>query len=376
MPGISRWESVFNKGTKDILDEERGVVEDAVAQGNLMSPEIYRLLGYEPVYDNPEGPDLGDLSNRLRDAKARVVDAQTKMRDLRHTTKTANGGTLRPKDKKAMAQQLKKERRTANQEATALEKELGAAQTTGRRIVGLKKLEEGPGDPTGSKDDLFRVAFNLENEALARALKGEEPLDATLKTAFDEKERTLRERLRRQLGPDYETTSSGVDALANFDRERGEAFKQYNMEATQLYAKLTSNRAVDLSNLTGQRIAQLLSPSQAATQRGLSLGQAAADRLQFTRSQQVERQLGLDASKARYEAEMAQAQARGEMAGAIAQGVGAGASGIGSAAGGMNFSSGSALSGASSALTQTGATRNDTGIADVQNYVGSLNLSA
>lgn len=49
---IPPWEFTYNKGTRDIFDEERGVIEDGIAQGNLMQPEIYKALGFEPVYDS------------------------------------------------------------------------------------------------------------------------------------------------------------------------------------------------------------------------------------------------------------------------------------------------------------------------------------
>lgn len=353
-PGVARWEHFYNRGTADILDEERRLVQDAVAQGNLMQPEIYALLGYEPVYDS-EGPDLAGLSAKVEAAQAKYNTAKENL--LRYKGRGSFPG------KTKMLERLKHERNKAVKEIAQAEKELGDAQSTPRRIVGLKPLQAGPGDPTGAKDDLFRVAFNLENEALARALKGEEPVDATLRTAFDEKERVLRERLRRQLGPDYETTTAGSDALANFDRERSEAFKQYNMEATQLYAKLTSERAVDLSNLTGQRIAQLLAPQNAAIQRGTALGAVAQDRLMFTQSQQRERAMIMEGQLNKWKGEMAAAQARGAIAGAAASGLGSVAGGIGSAAGGaggLNFGGGGATAGTSlSGILTQPATRAD-----------------
>lgn len=334
-PGMAKWESVYNKGTKDILDEERSVIENAVNEGNLMQPEIYRLLGYEPVYEG-EDVDTKGIADKLARAESRVNDAQTKLIAARSAKPGTVGGKA---GKERQIKKFARERRIANNEAAELRQQLGEAQTTGRRIVGLKPLESGIGDPTGSKDGLFKVAFDLENEALARALKGEEPVDATLKTAYDEKERMLRERLRRQLGQDYETSTAGAEALANFDRERAEAFKQYNMEATQLYGKLTSERAADLSNLTGQRIAQLLAPSKAGAERGSWLGGMAKDRLAFSESQRKERELQFAGDVNKWKGRMAKAEAQGELYGAAASGVGSIAGGVSSAAGGMNFGS-------------------------------------
>lgn len=278
------------------------------------------------------------ISGKLNDAKTRVNTAQQKLLDLRHTAPQNFPGGQKGKDE---AMRLAgRTRRQAQREANELQQQLGEAQTTGRKIIGLKPLSGGPSDPTQSKDDLFRATFDLENEALARALKGEEPVDATLKTSYDEKERILRERLRRQLGPDYETSTAGASALANFDRERSEAFAQYNMQATQLYATLTSQRAADLSNLTGARIQQLLAPSNAAIQRGQALGGLGKDRLEFTKSQQRERQISLGKAQAVGNAKMAQAAAQGQIGTSIAGAAGPIAGGVSSAAGGFGGSGG------------------------------------
>src|SRR5574337_1699386 len=68
--GMSPWEKIFNRGTADMQDEERKVMEDSLAQANWMQPEMYKLLGYEPVYDDRVSPDqlkaLGDAADQLQ----------------------------------------------------------------------------------------------------------------------------------------------------------------------------------------------------------------------------------------------------------------------------------------------------------------------
>src|SRR5207247_8369545 len=57
------------------------------------------------------------------------------------------------------------------------DRQLWDAQALPRRVVGMKKLDQ-PADPTQSGGDLYRMASDLQNQTLVRALQGEEPGDA------------------------------------------------------------------------------------------------------------------------------------------------------------------------------------------------------
>jgi hypothetical protein len=166
----------------------------------------------------------------------------------------------------------------------SLKKQLGAAQATPRRVVGLKPLPGGAqtmgvdGKPIQSpvltspdqytnfakKDNAFSLTLDLENQAVMRALQGKEPLDPTLLTQFDEKERLLREKLQRQLGPDYETSTAGSYALNDLARQRSEALTEYNRNIVAVYAPLADARAKTLSGLAGERMAIEAFPSELA----------------------------------------------------------------------------------------------------------------
>ena len=54
------------------------------------------------------------------------------------------------------------------------------------------------------------------------ALKGEGEIDPALTRAFDEGEAVLREALLKQLGPGFETSTPGIEALANFQQRKTE----------------------------------------------------------------------------------------------------------------------------------------------------------
>jgi hypothetical protein len=315
IPDTPLWEKIFNRSTADVLDEERRVVEDALAQANFMQPELYRALGYEPIYDTQQGADVAALSqkfetlqNQFNDGRARILAIKDDIAAVRADN------TLRPKEKRQKIQALKKERQQLKKASPNLLKEmniaqrqLGDAQTVPRRIVGFKKLDQAP-DPTQSQDDLFRVAFDLQNQTLVRALKGEEPIDSTLQKVWDQRELQLREQLRRNLGPDYATSSAGQEALAEFSREKAQSFEQYNREVIGQFSNLTESRAIALSNLTGARLQQLLYPADDQARRGLLLGQVANDRNQFEQLQLQGRGQKLQASEAKANAALANRQ--------------------------------------------------------------------
>ena len=66
---------------------------------------------------------------------------------------------------------------------------------------------------------------DVETRQLERtlaALKGELPVNPALLRELDEQETLLREDLRRQLGPGFETSTPGRDALDNFFRQKEE----------------------------------------------------------------------------------------------------------------------------------------------------------
>jgi hypothetical protein len=288
---------MFNRGTADLLDEQRRVLEDANAAGAFITPELWKALGYDPIYDDRQDGNVKALSDQadaassaVRDATAKIDSLDQEQRDLRRQLNDPKN-PLRGADAQAARARIK----AANKEAQHLRHDqplrlrdsqnaaaaLGDAQTVPRRIVGLKPREDGATDPTGSKDGLYRAALDVENETLMRALKGEEPVDATLRTAWDEKERTLREKLRRSLGPDYETSTAGTQALANFDRERAESFEAFNRQTVKDFSTITEARATSLSNLTGARLDQLTFPVNQEIGRGLALGSAANARDNF-----------------------------------------------------------------------------------------------
>lgn len=351
MKGMAPWERIFNRGTADMNDEERRVMEDALAQSNFMQPEMYKLLGYEPIYDDNASPEqlkaLGDQADALRrqqqEGKETIESNRVSIKETRQQLKQLKG-----KKNKAKRQELKQsiremhaEIKSAKQtdgplqkEAAAAQQQLSDMQTNPRRVIGIKKLDH-PADPTSSNGDLYQMAFDLQNQALVRALKGEEPIDATLRHSWDEKEKQVRERLRRQMGPDYETSTGGSEALALFDRQRNDAFSSYNTAIVGQLSAQTEARATSLSNLTSARMQQLQYPANSQIAHALSLGQAAKDRLGVADLFQHERLAQYESKKNANATDSANDLARSQQIASLIDSAGQGVGAAGQTASGM-----------------------------------------
>lgn len=324
IPGRTLQQRIFGRETQRLLDSQRDIIGNALMQGSLVEPEVFRLLGFEPQF--APSPDVAPLiaeRDRLENNLNGILEQEANLKGQR-------GGGVG-----AMKKRLRKDRKRLRKELEAANTELLQAQGQQNQLIGLSPREGGALDPTG--DPNFSVAFQLQNETLVRALRGEEPVDSTLRTAFEEREQTLRERLRRQLGPDFETTTAGADALANFDREKSEAFEQFNRSVVGQFSQLTESRAAALSNLTGQRINQLFSPSSASFQRAQALGGVAQDRIALQDQQLREREFRLSGAVSDANAKLAaqqQADQRGAALGAGLSAIGSGLVGFGTTPGG------------------------------------------
>jgi hypothetical protein len=73
-----------------------------------------------------------------------------------------------------------------------------------------------------SRRDLRGDIEGLSLEKELAALRGEGEIDPALTRSFEEGEETLRESLLRQLGPGFETSTPGIEALANFQQRKTE----------------------------------------------------------------------------------------------------------------------------------------------------------
>lgn len=87
----------------------------------------------------------------------------------------------------------------------------------------IVSLEDIPGTPRTELQNL-QEQFALEStrESL-RGIRGEVPVGDLFENRIEQDRRALNERLRRQLGPGYETSSPGIEALSAFEARANEA---------------------------------------------------------------------------------------------------------------------------------------------------------
>lgn len=91
------------------------------------------------------------------------------------------------------------------------------------RQAGIQPTYDEQGNITGFSevtDPLRQQQQQLQQEFMTRtqnALEGRLPVDPGLIQSLDEQEQQLREQLRHQLGPGYETSSPGIEALRKFN---------------------------------------------------------------------------------------------------------------------------------------------------------------
>lgn len=128
-----------------------------------------------------------------------------------------------------------------------------------------------------SEDFLKRQ--DIQSQLLERsraALAGELPADPGLLRSIEEGETDLRERLFRQLGTDYETSSPGIEALSEFEKRKQEILDAARRGDLTLAESL--GQARDVSNIGAPQaifsqstpIAQLFGQSAAGFQNPLT----------------------------------------------------------------------------------------------------------
>jgi len=128
-------------------------------------------------------------------------------------------------------------------------------------------------------DELKPLRSQIEKGFLERtqaALAGQLPVNPALLSDLAENERTLRETLRRQLGPGFETSSPGIESLGEFGQRRSELLESARRGDLSLAEQLGISRQqandLQLQNLLRNITGASNFPFQAAP----GFGQAAA----------------------------------------------------------------------------------------------------
>jgi hypothetical protein len=168
--------------------------------------------------------DLGITSNNTRDLEARLQEVTGKL-NRAIASKDARGGRGQN-----IVDRLRSQQKAIMREISSTSKAGGTLKIEPYTITGFTRIDPNSLDPANpfSAKNPDNILLAQTQARLQSALSGGVPTDPTLLRALDDKERVLREELRRNLGADYENTTLGRDALNNWARERSEAVSTYN----------------------------------------------------------------------------------------------------------------------------------------------------
>lgn len=328
MTGASGLEARVRRRQFGLLEGAQQSTERGAFERNLVTPELYRLAGYEPEYDEAS---LGAAasSRAAADAAAeRFAEAQAakeaysgkSFQRLKKATVAGLKGRARQqalkelrKDKKSRRHDLRisrKESDTAAETAAGLESRAG-------RITGLKRTGLG----TPEEQEFERL---LQERALNAARTGESN-DPRLMRELAEEEGTIRARLRRQFGADYENSTAGRSALNAFRQRAVESKTEFGRKDLALAGEALKHRAT-LGDIAGQQIGLSLAPSQARMSTGESMGNLASRFQEFGKMLQQDRLathgIKVNQALAEHQAEAQRTQAISGALSSLARGAG------------------------------------------------------
>lgn len=211
VPAASASEQALMAAQTDALRQQQSVLQTNLQQQELLAPYLYQQAGLKPIYEDV--PAVAGPSQRYQD--------------------TASSGNNFLGFGSLEAARAAGAPTTLAELSAQINQPLGSPAS--RRIVGFEEL---PQDPSITKlqeleqkfleqalqgDELQPLRDQIEKGLLDRslaALQGKLPVDPSLINSLNEEERTLRDRLLRQFGPGYESTTPGVEALSKLSERR------------------------------------------------------------------------------------------------------------------------------------------------------------
>ena len=280
-PGAAQTQ--FRAGTMNMLDEARGVVENAIGQGQDLNPMIYQMLGLQPQYED-HSADLQAAQGEMDKAQQQYDQAQKTISQI----KAVPAGRRSPQQRKQL-NMLRAQMKGMTQSLQTAKDQFGRLQTMPKQITGLTRMDPSQipaNSPFSAQNPLYQ-AQQTEAQRLNQYLAGGD-VDPTLKHQYSVAEDQLRASLAQRFGPDYESSSVGQMALSNFNRQKNEAFATWNQQQVEKYNNLAFQGQANLNALLGQNISLMREPSNTAIGYGADLSNQAGQRLN---EEQVQNQL-------------------------------------------------------------------------------------
>jgi hypothetical protein len=236
---------------------------------NLIQPELFREAGFELDVDPASVA-------RAAAARGEVEAAEQRIAGLRAALAGTRG------KKKGQRKQLRRE----TSQLTNLLFAAAEAEAAANRPRGIRRVGE-PGGVLGTERD--RRLFDVLLGRIETAARGEAGADPELERRLAEEERQVHEVLRRQLGPDYATSSAGIEALAEFSQRANELRTEFaRRDLTELLPIIGAERG-RLAEIAGVRQALLAFPAVLPGEAARTLASLAGVNLEELRMMQQDR---------------------------------------------------------------------------------------
>jgi hypothetical protein len=234
-------ERILDKEVTAINRLQTNLTTNALGQFSNLSPELYAsALGLVPQY-----ADVSPRVRELTEQSQRLKSRSSKFQSMMEMKKEDRPYPWNLPGKRWNRKELRKKFKQAEGKAIRLDRNLRDIEAMPKRITGFTKAspDDLPADSPLSSKNLRNQISALTDESLIRALRGEEPLDQSMVNRWRDRESDIRTQLRRNLGPDYETSSAGLETIAQFEEDKDAAFQNFNRDTILKYSALSQGNA-------------------------------------------------------------------------------------------------------------------------------------
>ena len=243
VPKPSAQENALKQQQADLLKQQGDMMQESIRRQDLLAPLMYKQAGLEPIYEGQRGSEAitadalrGRGYSFIQDASGKITQASDgagNMLDLSSGMLPAvggNGNIVGFREGPPTPEQL-----AARREAELMEKQYKLQELMfphQLEAMGYQASYDPQGQLSGiskaplSEADQYRqsaeLAFLKRQDA---ALKGELPVAPGLMRDLDAQKAHLDEKLRKQLGTGYETSSPGIQALGEYMGRRNDSLE-------------------------------------------------------------------------------------------------------------------------------------------------------
>jgi len=244
-------ETALRKEQIALAQQQRQIIDETMRQQNLLAPYLLEQQGYRPVYsqvDPAAAARASEIDARTATLQQLIGQGSQGSQGGQQVWQRTSSNTFSDGSRTLSADQLQQMGGQFNQqldayvasgpstpgtdvsgyqsELTRLQEERGtlADRLTGGKITGYELLPEVKAHQERMKqlqaqqDDIT----GLMQERTLKALRGELPVDPALERQLSEGRQTLASTLRSNLGSGYETSTPGIQALADYDKRAEE----------------------------------------------------------------------------------------------------------------------------------------------------------